>query len=91
MKNLLMKAHNRIWVPFTSNVMDLHRGFNHDDNLIHLLPGDRDFECQWWRFELGMCFSRHLQAFRLTARPIAVDAGSSDGNSRLPGAPESHT
>ncbi|KAH6880319.1 hypothetical protein BKA70DRAFT_190542 [Coprinopsis sp. MPI-PUGE-AT-0042] len=40
----------KIWVPFTSRVMDLHRGFNHDDTPIHLHL-ERDFECQWWRFE----------------------------------------
>ncbi|KAH6880330.1 hypothetical protein BKA70DRAFT_1575906 [Coprinopsis sp. MPI-PUGE-AT-0042] len=41
----------KIWVPFTSRVVDLHRGVNDDDTPIHLQP-ERNFDCQWWRFEL---------------------------------------
>ncbi|KAH6902274.1 hypothetical protein BKA70DRAFT_1307536 [Coprinopsis sp. MPI-PUGE-AT-0042] len=41
----------KIWIPFTSRVMDLYCGLSDDDTPIKLHP-ERDFECQWWRFEL---------------------------------------
>ncbi|KAH6902278.1 hypothetical protein BKA70DRAFT_1307550, partial [Coprinopsis sp. MPI-PUGE-AT-0042] len=40
----------KIWVPFTSRVMDLHRGFAQNDTPIHLL-NEHNVDCQWWRFE----------------------------------------
>ncbi|KAH6880326.1 hypothetical protein BKA70DRAFT_1575903 [Coprinopsis sp. MPI-PUGE-AT-0042] len=41
----------KIWIPFTSRVMDLHIGSLNDDAPIHMHP-ERDVDCQWWRFEL---------------------------------------
>ncbi|KAH6880318.1 hypothetical protein BKA70DRAFT_1575899 [Coprinopsis sp. MPI-PUGE-AT-0042] len=40
----------KIWIPFTSRVIDLHGGFSQDDTPMYVQP-ERDFECQWWRFE----------------------------------------
>ncbi|KAH6902267.1 hypothetical protein BKA70DRAFT_1435424 [Coprinopsis sp. MPI-PUGE-AT-0042] len=41
----------RIWIPFTSRVMDLHAGSNQDDTAIHLHK-ENGADCQWWKFEL---------------------------------------
>ncbi|KAH6871102.1 hypothetical protein BKA70DRAFT_1489950 [Coprinopsis sp. MPI-PUGE-AT-0042] len=40
----------KIWIPFTSRVLDLHCGSNMDGTPIHIQP-DRNHEFQWWRFE----------------------------------------
>ncbi|KAH6880327.1 hypothetical protein BKA70DRAFT_1447368 [Coprinopsis sp. MPI-PUGE-AT-0042] len=40
----------KLWVPFTSQVMDL-LGANPADNTPVQLRGEHVTDCQWWRFE----------------------------------------
>ncbi|KAH6880329.1 hypothetical protein BKA70DRAFT_1343737 [Coprinopsis sp. MPI-PUGE-AT-0042] len=65
----------KIWIPFTSRVVDLHGGRTEDDTPIHLFP-DRDFDCQWWRFELI---------------PSQSSRDGETHEEYLPGPPEPHT
>lgn len=43
---------DRVWIPFTRKLIDLHEGRGEDNTPIHLVE-DRDVDCQWWRFEEG--------------------------------------